>query len=75
MQRGGPTPQFLFGVSTLPSGETWGVGYAGAVIRYTNGAWSPFTTTLTANLWAVQALSSNEVYIAGDHLIARCDSS
>jgi hypothetical protein len=75
MQRGGPTPNFLFAVSALPNGEAWGVGQNGTIIRYTNGAWSNFTSTLTSNLWGVQMLSSNEVYIVGDHVIARCGTT
>jgi hypothetical protein len=75
MQRGGPTANFLFAVSELPSGDAWGVGQTGTIIRYTGGAWSNFTSTLTTNLWGVQMLSSNEVYIVGDHVIARCTSA
>jgi hypothetical protein len=64
-QRGGPTEHQLNRVAALNAEEAWAVGNAGTILHYSAGDWQPITTTISADLYGLQMLSSSDGYAVG----------
>jgi hypothetical protein len=70
LQRGGPTTEYLQGVSTLSTDEAWAVGGNGTFLHYLNRTWQAVSTPFTDTILAIQMLSPSDGYAVGNHLIA-----
>jgi hypothetical protein len=60
-----PTGQTLFDVVTLAPNDTYAVGTVGTLIHYDGSAWSSVSIPTTADLRALWAIGTNDVYAVG----------
>lgn len=61
-----PVRRALFGVSEA-GGELWIVGERGTLLKGTPGAFEEIDLGTEVSLWAVEAVSANEVYVVGNN--------
>lgn len=63
---GGGRLHGLWGVSMISSVEGWAVGDQGAILHYTNGAWTRVSSPTPLALYAVQMVSPGEGWAVGE---------
>jgi hypothetical protein len=74
-ERGGPTTNSLYSVSTLSTDDAWAVGENGVIAHYTGSSWQRVASPSINSLYDVQMLTPTDGYAVGYGTILKWDGA